>query len=127
MANNSLFTYTDDIEGKIGIGKLPDELQSILNEISKEYYDMIPDKNASTFHSWYSSMPTELKSKVEKFDQTIFGINYVTEVKNALKVVLMKWMNYTILIHRANYGKSIYLGQLVIMIYIKIVFLILMA
>jgi hypothetical protein len=42
---NSIFTHKDDIEGKVGIGKLPDELQPILDDISKEYYNIIPDKN----------------------------------------------------------------------------------
>ncbi len=41
---NSIFTHRDKNEGKAGIGKLPQDLQSILNDISTEYHHMIPDK-----------------------------------------------------------------------------------
>ena len=37
---DSLFTYRDETEGKIGIGKLPNEFKNIL-DILKEYYDVI--------------------------------------------------------------------------------------
>jgi hypothetical protein len=33
---DSLFTYRDEIEGKVGIGRLPNDLQDILDDISKE-------------------------------------------------------------------------------------------
>ena len=70
--DNSIFTYRDDIEGKIGIGKLPIELQSILDDLSKEYNEIIPDKNASTYHTWYSDMPPSIKYKVEQIQKNIF-------------------------------------------------------
>jgi hypothetical protein len=41
---NSLFTYKNEKEGKIGIGKIPIHLHNTLNEIAKEYKIMIPDK-----------------------------------------------------------------------------------
>lgn len=72
IMDKSIFTYRDETEGKIGIGKLPDELQPILNEISKEYYEMIPNKNASVYHTWYEDMPLEIKSKVEKIQKSDF-------------------------------------------------------
>ena len=62
---DTLFTHIDDNEGKVGIGKLPNELHSILDDIEKEYYNIIPDKNASTYHTWYEEMPNSIKSKVE--------------------------------------------------------------
>jgi hypothetical protein len=68
----SLFIYRDDIEGKVGIGKLPNELQSVLDDISKEYYNVIPDKNASTYHTWYDDMPPNIKSKVEQIQKSDF-------------------------------------------------------
>ena len=70
--DNSLFTYRDDIEGKVGIGKLPSELQSILDDISKEYYKIIPDKNLSTYHTWYEDMNPSIKSKVEQIQKNAF-------------------------------------------------------
>lgn len=69
---DSLFTYRDEIEGKVGIGKLPLELQSILDDISKEYYNIIPDKNVSTYHTWYDDMPSSIKSKVEQIQKSDF-------------------------------------------------------
>ena len=44
---DSLFTYKDEIEGKVGIGRLPNELYSILNGISKEYYNILKKMNTS--------------------------------------------------------------------------------
>jgi hypothetical protein len=69
---DSLFTYRDEIEGKVGIGKLPNDLQAILDDISKEYYNIIPDKNASTYHTWYEDMPYHIKSKVEQIQKNNF-------------------------------------------------------
>ena len=69
---DSLFTYRDEIEGNIGIGRLPNELQTILDDISKEYYNIILDKNASTYHTWYQDIPSEIKSKVEKIQKSDF-------------------------------------------------------
>lgn len=69
---DSLFTYRDEIEGKVGIGRLPNELQSILDNISKEYYNIIPDKNKSTYHTWYEDMPSNIKSNVEKIQKCDF-------------------------------------------------------
>lgn len=62
---SDIFTYRDDKEGKVGIGKLPLELQYKLKEIAKEYNSIIPDKNASTHHIWFDDMPQNIKSNVE--------------------------------------------------------------
>lgn len=69
---DSIFTYRDETEGKVGIGKLPNDLQHILHDISKEFYRTIPDKNASTYHTWYDDMPPNIKSKVEIIQKNIF-------------------------------------------------------
>lgn len=69
---DSLFTYKHEIEGKVGIGKLPNEFQTILDDISKEYYNMIPDKNVSTYHTWFDDMPPSIKSKVEQIQKNNF-------------------------------------------------------
>ena len=69
---DNLFTYRDETEGKVGIGKLPLDVQHILQDISKEYYNMIPDTTASTYHTWYRDMPQSLKSKVVKIQQNKF-------------------------------------------------------
>jgi hypothetical protein len=69
---NNLFTYRDETEGKVGIGKVPTELHSILDDIAKEYYKIIPDKNASTYHTWYEEMSPSIKSKVEHIQKHKF-------------------------------------------------------
>ena len=69
---DSIFTYRDEKEGKVGIGKLPNDLQYILSDISKEFYRTIPDKNASTYHTWYDDMSPKIKSKVEIIQKNIF-------------------------------------------------------
>lgn len=68
----SIFTYRDDNEGKVGIGKLPDDIRSLLNEISTEYYNIIPNKNASTYHTWFDEMSPSIKSKVKKIQNHSF-------------------------------------------------------
>lgn len=72
MINDSIFTYKDESEGKVGIGKLPIDLLPVLKELSNEYYDLIPDKKSSTFHTWYKELNPSLKSKVEKIQNHIF-------------------------------------------------------
>ena len=69
---DNLFTHRDKIEGKVGIGRLPNDLQAILDDISTEYYSIIPDKNASTYHTWYQDMPSSIKSKVEQIQKNDF-------------------------------------------------------
>jgi hypothetical protein len=83
---NTLFTHIDDIEGKVGIGKLPNELHSILDDISKEYYDIIPDKNVSTHHIWCDNMPTSIKSKVEQIQKNRFWNKLCNESKKCIKI-----------------------------------------
>lgn len=83
---NTLFTYRDDIEGKVGIGKLPNELQSILDNISEEYYNMIPDKNASTYHTWYNDMSSTIKSNVEKIQKNDFWNKLCDGSKKCVKI-----------------------------------------
>jgi hypothetical protein len=83
---NDLFTYRDDVEGKVGIGKLPMELQSILDDISKEYYTIIPNKNASTYHTWYEDMPLSIKSKVKQIQKNNFWNKLCDGSKKCIKI-----------------------------------------
>jgi len=66
-----IFTYRDDA-GKVGIGRLPDDIQSTLSEIGTIYHDMVPDKKTTTFHTWFKDMPPVLKQKVEKLQKHRF-------------------------------------------------------
>jgi len=72
MNNDSVFTYRDDTEGKVGIGKLPSNLKSILDEIEKEYSAIIPNKNASTYHTWFNDMTPTFKSRVKEIQNNDF-------------------------------------------------------
>lgn len=83
---DSLFTYRDKIEGKVGIGKLPNDLQYILDDISEEYYNIIPDKNASTYHTWYEDMPSNIKSKVEIIQKNNFWNKLCDSSEKCVKI-----------------------------------------
>jgi hypothetical protein len=83
---DSLFTYRDKIEGKVGIGRLPNELQYILDDISKEYYNIIPDKNVSTYHTWYGDMPSSIKYKVEQIQNNAFWDKLCDGSKKCVKI-----------------------------------------
>ena len=83
---DTLFTYRDEIEGKVGIGRLPDELQSILENISKEYYDIIPDKNTSTYHTWCEDLPPQIKSKVEQIQKNNLWNKLCDGSKKCIKI-----------------------------------------
>jgi len=82
---NNLFTYRDEVEGKVGIGKLPADLQSILHDIATEYYNIIPDTNVSTYHTWYDDMPDSIKSKVKKIQKNSFWNKLCDGSKKCIK------------------------------------------
>jgi hypothetical protein len=42
---------------------LPEDLQSGLDDIARQYTEMIPDKNIRTHHAWYSDLPPELQHR----------------------------------------------------------------
>jgi hypothetical protein len=69
---DNIFTYRDNVEGKIGIGKLPLEINTLLNDISKEYNSLIINKDVSTYHTWFFDMPASIKNKVEKIQKNNF-------------------------------------------------------
>lgn len=63
--NEDFFIYKDNVEGKVAIGQIPENLKYIINDISREYYNEIPDKSASTYHTWFENMTPSIKKKVE--------------------------------------------------------------
>jgi hypothetical protein len=69
---NSLFTYRDNIEGKVGIGKLPNELLPVIDEISTEYIHLIPDKSSTTYHTYYSDLRGNMKENFDKIQYNKF-------------------------------------------------------
>ena len=68
----TLFHYRDHVEGKVGIGKIPQHLLPILDKIAKEYYVTIPNKDASTYHTWYTDMSDSLKFNINILQEDPF-------------------------------------------------------
>jgi len=81
----SLFVYRDEMEGKVGVGKLPDELQYILDDISKEYVHKIPDKSSTTYHTYYDDLTGDLKDKFDKIQYNDFWNNICDNTNNCVK------------------------------------------
>lgn len=88
----SIFTDRDPFEGKIGIGQLPDDFHPLLDNIAAEYYDIIPDKNASTYHVWYKNMPTNIRAKVDQIQSNAFW-NSLCDGNPNCKIVDVSEMN----------------------------------
>lgn len=65
----SIFTYRDNKEGKVGIGKLPENMNTLLENILNTYNNLIPDKESSTHHMWYADMPENLKKMIGKIKE----------------------------------------------------------
>jgi hypothetical protein len=82
---DSLFTYRDEIEGKVGIGRLPNDLQYILQDISKEYYDMIPDKASTTYHTYCSDLSVKLKENFDNIQYAKFWENICDNSDKCIK------------------------------------------
>jgi hypothetical protein len=72
---DGLFTHRNEIEGKVGIGKVPDELHSTLDDISKEYVHKIPDKSSTTYHTYYHDLTGKLKENFDKIQYDKFWNN----------------------------------------------------
>ena len=79
---NSFFTCKNELEGKVKIGKIPLELTSFLDNITKEYYNLIYNKDITTYHIWYNGMIPSIKSNIKQLKIIIFGIIYVIIIKN---------------------------------------------
>jgi hypothetical protein len=62
---NNIFLYRNNIEGNVGIGKLPFTLYPILENIAEKYNAIIPNKNDTTFHTYYSHLNSSLKTNFD--------------------------------------------------------------
>lgn len=82
---NSIFTHRDEKDGKVGIGKIPTELHSVLDDISKEYYDTIPDKSKTTYHTYYTDLSGTLKSNFDKIQYDTFWDNICDDKNKCFK------------------------------------------
>ena len=69
---SSIFTYRDNTEGKVGIGKLPENLNNTLEQILIEYKNFIPDTSVTTYHTYYNDLTGSLKSNFDKIQYNPF-------------------------------------------------------
>ena len=56
-----MFTHGNEKEGKVGIGKLPETLRPILDDLATEYMGVVPDKSSTTHHTYYRDLNAHLK------------------------------------------------------------------
>jgi hypothetical protein len=82
---NTLFTHRDEIEGKVGIGKVPYELLSILDDKLKEYVNYISDKSSTTYHTYYNDLTDKLKEKFDKIQYNSFWNNICDNSNKCIK------------------------------------------
>jgi hypothetical protein len=61
---STVFTHHHPEDGSIGIGKLPDEVYPLMEQIVQEYSQQIPDRHATTHHLWFEEMPPSLQKAV---------------------------------------------------------------
>jgi len=78
-----LFTIKDKKEGNVGIGKLPNESFTVLDNILHEYYAMIPDKSNTTYHTYYTNLQGTLKSNFDKIQYNELW-NNICDTKNSI-------------------------------------------
>ena len=69
---SSVFTYRDKIEGKIEIGKLPENLNNVLEQMLIEYNHFIPDNRLTTYHTYYNDLTGSLKTNFDKIQYNPF-------------------------------------------------------
>jgi len=69
---HSIFTHRHSIDGNVGIGKLPDVLLPILDTISTEYMELIPDTSKTTFHTYYNDLEGSLRKSFDMIQNSEF-------------------------------------------------------
>ena len=84
--NDHFFLYKDNVEGKVAIGKIPENLKYIIEDISKEYYNEIPDKTVSTYHTWFENMKPSIKRKVELVQNDPFWANLCDKSPKCVRI-----------------------------------------
>jgi len=60
-----IYTHRHPTDGNVAIGKLPSSHSPTLEEIASEYLSMIPDKTATTHHSYYTELTGKLRANFE--------------------------------------------------------------
>ena len=68
----TIFTDRSETEGKIGIGKMPNETHDVLNKLSKEWKKEVPDTNMPVYHEWYLELKPKVKNYIKDLKQSKF-------------------------------------------------------
>jgi len=84
--SKNFFNYKDDIEGKVSIGVIPDNIKNNLDYIATEYYKEIPNKNASTYHTWYDNIKPNIKEKIDIIKDNQFWDQICDLTDNCIKI-----------------------------------------
>jgi hypothetical protein len=85
---DSLFTYKNETEGNVGIGKLPNELIPVIDDMSKEYIHYIPDKSLTTYHTYYSDLTGNLKNNFNTIQHNSFWNNICDNSDKCIKYIV---------------------------------------
>jgi len=65
-SNAGIYTHRHTIDGNVGIGKMSPRYVSSLDNIASDYLSHIPDKTATTHHTYYTDLECRLKSEFNK-------------------------------------------------------------
>lgn len=79
-----MFLYRNNIEGNVGVGKLPFTLYPILENMAEKYKLYIPDKNATTFHTYYTDLNGTMKSYFDTIQYHLFWKGVCIESENCI-------------------------------------------
>ena len=67
-----IYTNRDIRDGNVGIGKLPSQCSDTLENIASEYLDHIPDKTATTHHTYYTDLSGSIWVNFKKIQNSDF-------------------------------------------------------
>ena len=67
-----MLTHGNEKDGKVGIGKLPNELGSVLDTMSNAFIQTVPDKSSTTYHTYYRDLVGTLKSQFDYIQHNPF-------------------------------------------------------
>jgi len=85
------YTHRHPTDGNIGIGNISSQYSDVLEYIASQYLSQIPDKTATTHHSYYTEMTGNMKTQFEKiqFSEIWQGLRLgAFESPNSFAVIL---------------------------------------
>jgi hypothetical protein len=89
---NSLFNNRSNADGKVGFGKLPNDLLGSVDDIANEYSKNLPDKNKTTYHTYFTNLNENIRQKCETISNNDIWKQLCDNNKNA-KIMTIQEMN----------------------------------